>query len=531
MIVNSSFSEMINSPVRSFRGRVEIYEGSTLTLICGCHDRLKSFSIERVGENSKFFGFGVCQKITVNLLDKDRELTITEANSIEVEFGKDNDYLYPYPRFHVKEVSRDEKTNELTIVAYDTLIDASKYKVSDLKLAKGYTIAEFATACSSLLGLPISIPNISVFNTLYEAGANFSGEENIRDALDSVAEATQTIYYINWDWQLTFKRLNYKADAVLTIDKEKYFTLDGGSNPNLIAVCHATELGDNVIASAGGEGVTQYVRDNPFWDLRDDIGQIVRDALAAVNGMTINQFNCSWRGNFLLEIGDKVALVTKDGDILESFVFDDVITFNGALSEVTQWTYSGNEAETADNPATLGEALSQTFARVDKANRQIELLASETSNNSENIASLVITTDSINQTVRANKKSTDERLSQNNERLNTLETQVKQDAESFNIFVREIEDNGVSKITTETGFRFDNEGLLVSKSGQPMTTQITENGMIVYRSGDAMLTANEEGVKAKNLHANTWLLIGDNSRFEDYIRDGEQRTGCFWIGG
>ena len=55
--------------------------------------------------------------------------------------------------------------------------------------------------------------------------------------------------------------------------------------------------------------------------------------------------------------------------------------------------------------------------------------------------------------------------------------------------------------------------------------------MVVNRDGNAVLTANNEGVQAVNLHATTYLIIGQYSRFEDYDKDGEPRTGCFWIGG
>ena len=60
-----------------------------------------------------------------------------------------------------------------------------------------------------------------------------------------------------------------------------------------------------------------------------------------------------------------------------------------------------------------------------------------------------------------------------------------------------------------------------------MNTQISENGMQVFKNDTAVLTANNIGVDAVNLHATTYLIIGNNSRFEDY---GE-RTACFWVGG
>ena len=64
-----------------------------------------------------------------------------------------------------------------------------------------------------------------------------------------------------------------------------------------------------------------------------------------------------------------------------------------------------------------------------------------------------------------------------------------------------------------------------------MTTTITEDGMAVYRDETEVLTADNTGVYATNLHAKTFLIVGKYSRFEDYInQDNEPRTGCFWLG-
>ena len=52
--------------------------------------------------------------------------------------------------------------------------------------------------------------------------------------------------------------------------------------------------------------------------------------------------------------------------------------------------------------------------------------------------------------------------------------------------------------------------------------------MQVFKNDEAVLTANNIGVDAVNLHATTYLIIGNNSRLEDF---GDNRTGCFWIGG
>lgn len=112
--------------------------------------------------------------------------------------------------------------------------------------------------------------------------------------------------------------------------------------------------------------------------------------------------------------------------------------------------------------------------------------------------------------------------------ISTRMTTVEQNAEGLSIQVRNINTDGVSKVNTTTGYIFDETGITVKKSGREIKTQITEDGMQVFKSGNVVLTANSEGVDAVDLHASTYLAVGGRSRFENY---GDDRTGCFWIGG
>lgn len=538
LTLSNTHAQKINSPVRSIFARVELYNSSsTLAATYNYNDALISYSIERVGDETKFFGYGICQKINVKLRDVERSISITTDNYLKtsitsIENSAEN-YVYPYPIFYVSEVHRNENNNELSITAYDSLYKAAKHTVSELNLTAPYTIEEFATACATLLGLSLSIVNIAdtdtCFDTSYDKGANFDGTETIRDALNAVAEATQTIYYINNEEKLTFKRLDISGASVLTIDKSKYFSLSSKTNKRLATICHATELGDNVSASITESGSIQYIRDNPFWDLRDDIETLVNNALAATGGLTINQFDCTWRGDYSLEIGDKISLVTKDNSTAISYVLNDTISYDGGLSEKTKWSYSNNDVETASNPTTIGDALKQTYARVDKANKQIELVASENAANSEKIANMQIDVNGISAEVKQVKDDFNNNIEVVNGDIQTLTKKVNaaMTAEDVKLEIQSELSNGVTKVETTTGFTFNEEGLTVSKSGSEMTTQITEDGMTVFRDNTAVLTANNTGVDAVNLHATTYLIIGNNSRFEDY---GEDRTGCFWIG-
>ena len=205
--------------------------------------------------------------------------------------------------------------------------------------------------------------------------------------MDAIAEATQTIYLVGIDG-LGFFPLRHQDKASIRIEKADYFTLTSGSNRKLTTITHTTELGDNLTATTGEIGTTQYIRDNPFITLREDADVILDNALSVIDGLTINQCECEWRGNFFLEIGDKIEIVTKDDEIVTTYLLNDVTTYDGTLSQTIQWHYEDNETETEATPTSIGGAIKQTFAKVDKVNRNIELLASNISSNSEKIAAL-----------------------------------------------------------------------------------------------------------------------------------------------
>lgn len=537
MIIDKQvFSNMINSPVRRFQGRVEIFEGSTLATICTCHDKLKSFTVERIGEESKFFGFGICQKLQAKFIDKNRELNITKAHSLEVEFGINPDFIYPCPAFHVYEVSRDENTNDLDVIAYDALYNAKDHIVSELVLPVSYTLRTFASEIARVLGVPLTIDSAAAasFELLFTEGANFEGTENLRRALDAIAEATQTIYFIDHNWRLTFKRLDVRGEPVLTIDKSKYMTLTSEDARKLTTIVHTTELSDTVTAATGANGATQVIRDNPFWNLRNDVGVLLDAALTNAGNLTINPFECTWRGNFLLEIGDKVNLVTKDDSVITAFILDDTMTFNGALSGKSRWVYQESNTGGIVNPTSLGDAIYQTYARVDKVNKQIELVASAATSQVENISALRLDVNGISTEVKkisTLETTVNELTGEVSTVKEELRSEFQQTATDAVInFEQEITTNGVTKVSG-TGYKFDINGLTINKTDAPTQTTITENGMTVTSTiggGADLLTVNDNGVKAKDLQASSYLIVGTNSRFENY---GSNRTACYWIGG
>ena len=695
LATTSAYNSAISASVRRIKAKVELYNGSTLVATYTQADKVISFDIQRVGEDGKFFGFGICHRLNVHLIDVQRELDISTANTIKISLGAElpngtTEYKI-YPTFQVSEVHRDENTNELSVTAYDAIYKASEHAVSELVLTKPYTIKQFVEACASVLG--VSATGHTNFILSYENGANFDGTETLREALDDVAEATQTIYFLDANNKLCFKQLDKSGNAVISIDKSKYMTLKSGVGHRLQTICMCTELGDNVSESTTLVGSTQYVRDNAFWELRDDIAALVHNAITTIGDISIDVFDCTWRGNPALEVGDKIALTTKDNKALTAYLLNDTIKYDGSLSEKTQWKYDANSTETESNPTSLGDAIKQTYARVDKQEKQITLLASEMNsqtqaikktvkqvdveyylststtsatggswsttapawqegkymwsrqkitytdgtsitrnatciagatgadgkngtngrgitsvtteyyistsqtelaggswsasqpaweegkyiwtrskivynnpttteyttavcdaawaqinaitgqqktnttdisqlkveknNISASVATIVEKQSDIDSTIVDMQKGIGEQNQSNAAQFESLTNKVNatMTSEQVQLAISTEVAKGASKVTTSTGFKFDDSGLTISKTNSEMSTTIDEDGMSIYKGSEEVLTADNTGVDAKNLHATTYLIIGTNSRFEDY----GSRTGCFWI--
>ena len=120
--------------------------------------------------------------------------------------------------------------------------------------------------------------------------------------------------------------------------------------------------------------------------------------------------------------------------------------------------------------------------------------------------------------------------------ISELRSDFTQTANEISLRFTNINDE-IDHVTTSTGFTFNEEGMHIHKSNSEITNLINETGMYVTRSSgtetdDNVLTANHEGVEAINLHSRQFLIVGNNSRFEDFDNgSGKIRTGCFYIGG
>ena len=178
----------------------------------------------------------------------------------------------------------------------------------------------------------------------------------------------------------------------------------------------------------------------------------------------------------------------------------------------------------------MSNKIDSVFVDIDEAKESISNVQDKVTFQESRISRLEVDTDTISAEVRRIETTTSESINGLDESVQELSSRVgmTMTSDQVEIAIEKKLTQGVDSVTTKTGFTFDDEGLTVNKTGSEMTTQVTEDGMTVSRSGTQVLVANNQGVQATNLNANTFLIIGGKARFEKY---GADRIGCFWIGG
>ena len=521
--VTDEYLDLFKAPSRHIKGSITyINNGNQYEL--APDNNLKSFKIEKTSPNGKFFGFAVSQKITIEaigIIDN-----IQKGDKLIPSVGikeHDEDLLLPY--FYVDTIEINKVNNTTTITGYDILHKADFINIGSLSFSYPMYISAYGRQVCEAFG---AYGEFEESGLLLRQAPNFVGNESLREVLTALAETTGTICYVSQEDNIRFRTLRANLTDVLTADD--YYNLSVGEITTLAKIASTTELGNN--HTYGDEGFIQTLWENPFLTLlsESEITTIIDFIGSKVISLSNVDYNLDWRGCPAYEIGDYVILQDKEQNANYTYYLNETLEYNGGLKATSEWKAGDGDSDV--KPSRIGQILNKTSAKVDKVNQEIELLASKVEeldpgNMTEEIASIKLTTESITQEVSNFTSAVNESIGILGNKVNNSIT-----AEDATILVQETIGDGITSITTETGYKFDKDGLTISKSGSEMETTITEDGMTVARSGVDVLTADNVGVVAINLHATTYLIIGGTSRLEDYYDSvtGKQMTGCFWIG-
>lgn len=213
-----------------------------------------------------------------------------------------------------------------------------------------------------------------------------------------------------------------------------------------------------------------------------------------------------------LGAGDIVTVTDLSGRRAVVYLMESSRT---ATKEVFKCTGSATRDSVSVTHDSSWQALSGKVLRLQA---DVEGLRAEHADAAGNSAALSVTIDGIESKVTSQVADMDSMK----EQLSTL----RQEKDSLQLQLQTIQQEGVTQVVTTTGYRFSDEGLQISKSGMEMENRLDHSGMLVSRSGEQILRADNQGVAARDVTVGNFLIVGSSARFEDY----NGGTACFYVG-
>lgn len=381
-----------------------------------------------------------------------------------------------------------------------------------------YTLFDFAGMVCQACGLTLandSLPN-GDFQVLQFSAQGITG----RQLMAWIGEATAKFCRATADGQIEFAWYAQNDTAIGPTGQRFYYQGSLSYEDYQVAPIDKVQIqySDNdvgVIWPNDTEATNAYKITGNYLlltDTTDRLLPIARTVYTALKDASYTPGKVTVASGTDIRAGDILSITDANGKELCLYVM--TRTQSGQKDTLEATGSQNRDSVTAVNNKRY-EALS---GKVLNLQTNVEGLKAENKDAAGNLAALALDVDGISAQVS--------RTGQEVQGLKTEVTSIRQDAQSVSVQIQAILENGVDKVTTETGYTFNADGLTISKSGQEMENRLDNTGMYVTRSGETILQANNAGVVATDVTVRNYLIVGTHARFEDY---GTDRTACFFL--
>lgn len=248
----------------------------------------------------------------------------------------------------------------------------------------------------------------------------------------------------------------------------------------------------------------------------DDVKAVAQTLYDQLKDVSYTPCKISVPASMQIHAGDIVQITDKNGVTISAYIMTKKQAGQRDTLECT------GSARRDSSSAINEQSYAALSGKVLNLQMRIDGVLLENKDAAGKLASLALSVDGLSTEVLTQKTTL--------EGVTQQVSQIRQEAESLKISVAEMQDNGVKQVETETGFTFDQKGLLISKSDSDIENQLDETGMYVRRNGEVILQANDDGVAAVDVSVRNYLIVGNHARFEDYTNGtDDDRTACFWL--
>lgn len=410
-----------------------------------------------------------------------------------------------YGTFIVKDAKYNDENSSITLETYDLMLLSMTEYTSVVEFpseenpdATPVTLGAYLQAICDFLGIELATPEFYNSTVIIDE-EKYNKEYTFRDVLTEIAQAAGGTIAIKNDklWVL------YPVASEITVEPSNLKSIKIGEvygpvNSIVIArmpqednICKKDETAENICEIK--------IENNQLMDShREDF---IEGLYTALSGLTYYPHEVESYGIGILEICDFFTIETLDGKTYTALHLSGNMEITQGLIESTKGAAPTATETDYKAASTTDRTLNKTILRVDKQEGIIQGLVTKTEEKTNELTGEL---DKVKKSVEATMSAEDIKI--------LVSTSVE----------------GKNSIETSMGYTFNDEGLRIKKSGEQIENLLTHEGMYVNRADDNVLTADKTGVEAINLKARQYLIIGKNSRLEDY--EGN-RTACFYIGG
>lgn len=363
--------------------------------------------------NGDIIGSVYVRKLTSQLLDTN-EISLIDKTiyaKIGVKYD-DNSMEYINMGKYTVERPKDEKTANMSqIVAYSDLMNKidKPYACGIDYEQENITLEDlYVDVCEQL---ELEPKTLQFTNNFIPIKANpFTNGETNRIVLQTICKISGTFIDIDVDNNMIdLKWLSQNEEPDYTFSQDDYSTLEGGEivfGPvNCLIIKNSQIDSENVTIKddesieLNGEHSIVISEDYILYDaeLRQ---QAIQALWNKIHNLTyVDCKLTTYLGKPFLKIGDKIRIYTNDNDYFDTYVLKHNFTYDGTFTSIIESPALTQQEIATKQDITLGQTLRNTQSIVNKQEGKITQLVEETSENTNKIAQIETTIDTIEQQI------------------------------------------------------------------------------------------------------------------------------------
>ena len=458
--------------------------------------------------NMKYIKFSASNDIQF----RNKELTLyKEVNGESFKIGN----------FIVTDINDNDSKEEVSVTAYDYGLKFAQPYQTTLDYESG-TVTLKNVLDEVCLNVGVELVNETITNGDFIVDSNqFVNGELYGDVISSIAFISGNFATINEDdkLELIFTKLTNEIieDYVELDDKRDTWPITSLSIGTSQVEGQNAVIKDETLIEQYGEHWLE-INDVPFaytLEKREELKQAIFDK---VKGFGYSSFKAEYSFKPYYSLGDLIQFRNKDGNLVNSIILKFTSKYDNIILEAPSVTSATIQYE---NPKTAYDIA-----------KRAEIIANQST---AEITSIVQTTEQISENIT----NLEGQVTSTTEELQTLSTTVTQNNQSVQTQINQINTNIQSGTETlkNTLVTIDINGIQVATNTSKVVSVVQNNKFAIQdNSGNDLFFVGydeEEGrskAEMDNLTVKNYFIAGCH-RVEKYEKDGEWRTGWFYVGG